>query len=1734
MTKPEQQTMPSGTATSLHTTSDTPSWLLTPATGVGPGLPVQTLNQMLPLHELTWEDFERLCLRLLRLEARAVRAGLYGIPGQAQQGIDAYAIGSTPPDEATNVRPHVVLQSRRIRDVTPTNLESSVDRFLTGTWAGTSQKFIYATSSPARTTPVIDEIECLGKRLREQTIDFEVWDQESISAKLKEYPELVDDFFGRPWVAAFCGDDAANRLGKRLDVQDMAKLRRELARVYANTFGLADPGFVRFGLNERHQIQLMERFVTPDLVPAALQTAPYPYNVATDGDEVGLTSVQGTHFEPYDEWNAWLLDEPNWSMPTRFDRASNAQPAPTVERRRADQWIGLERLQIIIGDPGAGKSALLRYLVLDLLADEPRWTAVAEHWGAYLPVWLPFHFLARTVAGQTGRSASVGLALESWLEQNESGHIWPLIKEALEDRRLLLVVDGFDEWTEDDAGDYAARAVERFAAIRGIPVVASTRPYGLSKLTLAAGWVYSRIAPLTYDQQMALVTHYFRATASGESQTSLEELVSRRADEFLAQVHRVPELSAFSGTPLFLILLVMLRLANSSPLPDQRFAVYDDAVKLLLADLPSKRRTAADITTPRPGLPDPDLRMVLRKVSYVNQLRGNVSTLDEVALREDFVEALQDPDHLSMTRENAVQAANQLLDVTEGELGLLVRTGPEQLAFIHRVMQEQLAAEYVTSRLEFDAVKQLFEEYVGNPGWREVLLIAFRQISRPSEVSGLLATIRARIGDTPAGLCAREFLAEITFGPYGLSAGVVQTNAAEIINVIETHAYGPHRARLLDAVLTGVTGPLTESIVRECLGRWTLMVRDPSPELVAQIALIPPDSGSLETVRHLLVLALRNSDRYAAFENAGTIVKRCSRIGTDEERSYFRTALMNILEDPPSGLAQAAALTALALGWRDDVAVSEILDEARTHSNEHVRLVAVADALNVLVDVLPDVSSGCHPGAQALTDNERGWLIDGLSTPGISYVHFGMLVAAISAAVKNDQSVLSGLLESQQQEGDYLSSEVTRAVMLTAFGDDEKVADLVCNQIITEGLFRLSFPFMAGSDLLASTYHGDSPQNARVAGAIEQCLEGADILAQDRTLFSLVAIDQGPMMRNALLEALAKSATPHWAAGALAEHYGDDPEVQAELRSVIMGEPVRAAMIANVATRVLSSGEVISRLMDILRALAASSTTNRMRYDIVASALIQAHRDLDLSGQTGLDDVVREAIDLIPRSLNWLYGHPRLALAAEIYPAENSACVISEISERDDRPLEVFLQVFRGEPEKLKPYLAEAASVVRSLPSYLRAHVCRMLFERGIEPGLVAGLTKRWADERSGPNKSVASFAYHQALLKSANDEADGDGAWDPILAHLGEQASITGPDYEARRRAAWVGMCVLSDWSPVIGRTETTDGSIPVSVSLHDYLNGADRVLLRQISAAWEPLRRTFDEELISRLSGVFRESGQDTAWSWLALVASENPTLERELERELSTNSQLLLSSSILLWAARGRNQSSDAFLEYLRLYLQDSDYLIDEPVVDLLAEPERIGLSLERLQSELEQALEKDLTGPVMELLAMLVPKHPRVLEAWRELSKGRAEAGTVHRVNAGTQIALAYAVASSGEIVTRIQEHHERLWKLGNPYFDRAFARHVSFRLRRDPAAVDKVRGAILNAETPDFLVAVLAPLLRNAVGLDDELLAQIELRIFQQGSRRMATVVHDHHAGSSLPVRAILAGVAEGARDDRSA
>lgn len=121
-------------------------WL--PPDGPLPSPPIETKAAVLPIGQLEWKDAERLFVRLLETEVDVKRATLFGIPGQAQQGIDVYGsliskLGSRPEATAN----FVSLQSRRIKKPSKAGIQKAVNDFLSGEWAGQSARFYYATSA---------------------------------------------------------------------------------------------------------------------------------------------------------------------------------------------------------------------------------------------------------------------------------------------------------------------------------------------------------------------------------------------------------------------------------------------------------------------------------------------------------------------------------------------------------------------------------------------------------------------------------------------------------------------------------------------------------------------------------------------------------------------------------------------------------------------------------------------------------------------------------------------------------------------------------------------------------------------------------------------------------------------------------------------------------------------------------------------------------------------------------------------------------------------------------------------------------------------------------------------------------------------------------------------------------------------------------------------------------------------------------------------------------------------------------------------------------------------------------------------------------------------------------------------------------------------------------------------------------------------------------------------------
>ncbi|SDM42343.1 NB-ARC domain-containing protein [Paenibacillus sp. OK060] len=162
--------------------------------------PVETKIQQLPFSELTWENFEKLCLKLILTDSKIIHSQSYGERGQEQSGIDIYA-------QEESYTTYKVFQCKKVKNFGPEKVKEAVAKFLKNEWVNKTNTFVLCTSESMISKGRADEIESQRVILRNYNIELEIWDSNKLSQKLKGNPTLVEDFFGMQWVEAFCVRD---------------------------------------------------------------------------------------------------------------------------------------------------------------------------------------------------------------------------------------------------------------------------------------------------------------------------------------------------------------------------------------------------------------------------------------------------------------------------------------------------------------------------------------------------------------------------------------------------------------------------------------------------------------------------------------------------------------------------------------------------------------------------------------------------------------------------------------------------------------------------------------------------------------------------------------------------------------------------------------------------------------------------------------------------------------------------------------------------------------------------------------------------------------------------------------------------------------------------------------------------------------------------------------------------------------------------------------------------------------------------------------------------------------------------------------------------------------------------------------------------------------------------------------------------------------------------------------
>jgi hypothetical protein len=1620
--------------------------LWTAPAGPLPTPPVETNIQVLPISQLNWPDAEKLFLRLLETIRPVTYAKLYGTPGQAQAGIDAYA--RLPLDLAASDakgRDYITLQSRRVQTLTAAKIEKAVDDLLAGEWGSKSRTFYYATSFDLQETRLDEALRTQGDRLAALGVTFVPWGVQEVSALLKNYPRIVDDFFGRNWVEAFCGRQAAQALANNLPAPDNRELRTRLRQLYQAVFSAQGGAPRAEGPAPDHQFVIVN-------------VDPQPHRISIL-DVEPLTSESPTPLAPPDEGFTYVASRlgarrQSFRSAQQLIRSTTADVPAEPGTVPADAWLAGGKYRLIVGGPGVGKSSLLRFAAADLLAEQPQSVALHREHGGDLPVWLPFGFLSRHLDASTENS--LVSAVEAWLRSQSASDLWPLIQRALHDDRLVLFVDGIDEWSDVGSAERALGILEAFLGRASASAVLSTRPYAVDRLNWQRPWAHAQITPLTDEQRRSIATGILEPSGAADVEREPRRQWGASVDSFLDQLGASSELAQLSRSPLFLTLLATTW--QGEPLPRQRFKIYARLVELLIEKHPQMRQRAS-LAHGGP-LPATDMNTLFSAVAYRLRLTDATGTATRPEMRKIIVESMIDDDVLGYQTAEARRLADTVLAMAEDEFGLIVSHGGGSFGFLHRVVLDYLAGQHLAMlppEAQLDAVKR----FVHDPAWRDVLLALLSAQVSPHATEPLLTAV-LNAGDEPwADMDGYELMAEALAAGVKVAPRSQANHINALVERVETHPYARHRANLITALVGTLASPAANSQLLPIMKRWlTAPLPEPSRTIWALCDLPITDHDAAK----YLIWGLRHPSDYVKINAAAALARRLGG------QPHPVPALVTLAETGPSSATQAAAIRSLGVGWPHAPESERLIDWARRQPSTALRLVA----LNLVYQAAE------KRDCSVFRPEERAWLLSLLLHEDSS---LGPWPAAelVGSCAAGDSQVADFALETLKTNGQTGGDRsLAWALACNVFADDSRFKDWTAEQ--------LSRPDNHGLILYNVSM---IPEQWRDDPCFAQSLRPyiADDLAKlasagSAGLATALPVEQA---KTVLLRGL-NAPRPYGAARVLVDKYGDDEHVRAVLTDRLRGDYKQAAPLAGVAIDVLGADEGFALLVGLLH---QTDQPNRSeRRVVVAEAVAEAWTRLSdahvpqravLAGYDPAElAALCTAVD--PHPLSWHVAAVINAWPGQIAVQDFADQLITDIGSLgsgipDTIPV-IILRAYCARDDARSQQLCEKVlSQLRHVDPELREVLAFEIARSSLAVGDLVDALADWEKEPDSEVRRTAFIGLVQAIKRhqQVHDQTAGPSVISDQMQWLRQKIKDNlcayGPDLDDLRQLAWTGMLMLGDLTLGDDITERIGQPRPVGVKLTKLPDGAvDQILVDLIAENWDQLFEHFGDEVYERLDRTSEDTGnvadhRHKVMSALATTATRVPATAELLRQEAETDPELRREPYFLLWA-KDENRGDEAVLRALAAKLGATRQSWGNQVLEAVLDRESWSVSDDTLKAVLTDDAVTIGSGARLYDTARLAayvklfPDDELSINAFRDLEDWSREDRSRRAPREwGNTLALALAMASAQDLPTIFIRAHERFRQLGLAHLLPAFVNPLMRRLRRDTSAVEAFHAAV---------------------------------------------------------------------------
>ncbi len=386
------------------------------------------------------------------------------------------------------------------------------------------------------------------------------------------------------------------------------------------------------------------------------------------------------------------------------------------------ELIRKNRVIVLLGEPGAGKSTVLHYIAVSAAKHMLHVVGLSETNTTWVPIVVQFRDYQAVLRSRPGTEL-LAFIVESLQREYGFTDADNIVRLALATGRALLLFDGLDEVPD---------VLNRRATVQAIDSLLTTYPMTraivtsrIRGYTLAALSSAHRVATLCSFSLEQITEFLRRWYASFERYSgSTDDLAIRRGEEqarrFVEVLSKNQELGRLASNPLLLSIMALLY-SQTSQLPAHRVEMYGRSAQVLIDEW-NRARSLSNVS-----------QRNLSSYRLVDELLGEVGLWIQEHGANNRI-TVQDLIHiLTKAFRNAgnpdpYRASIDFLHDIQIYTGILVEWEPDAYGFMHLSFQQYFAAHHIAA---FDNVStrwNVLQPHVYDPEWREVILLTLAQL----------------------------------------------------------------------------------------------------------------------------------------------------------------------------------------------------------------------------------------------------------------------------------------------------------------------------------------------------------------------------------------------------------------------------------------------------------------------------------------------------------------------------------------------------------------------------------------------------------------------------------------------------------------------------------------------------------------------------------------------------------------------------------------------------------------------------------------------------------------------------------------------------------------------------------------------------------------------------------------------------------------------------------------------